>query len=410
MTGYGQGINKKVSFAKQTAKGTPALTGQNAQYLRRVTHIPNFDRDTYENNEIVSHQQSTGVTFGLKKGSSKLSGLLSPKTYSLLFAGLLRKAFVAGATTGALTTVASASTSGAAGTFTRTGGSYITDGFKVGDIIRVTGFATTGASNNSVNMLITALTATVMTLLRFDGIAIGAKTAGDSVTISVVGKKTLAPLTGHTNDYFSIEDWYPDVGASELYTDMQPSQIEVQSPATGNVTVGIDFIGLNRSRNVAQQQSDASTETTTGVVSALNGVLMLNGVVMGNVTGITITINGGISQGDAVIGSNSSVDIARGRIKVSGQFTGLFNDDSIQDLYDAESVVGLTVALLVNEQLGTSDFVTFNMGAVKITGDAPDDGEKLIVRTYPFTAQLNGSGGAATAYDQTIIAVQDSAA
>jgi hypothetical protein len=131
---------------------------------------------------------------------------------------------------------------------------------------------------------------------------------------------------------------------------------------------------------------------------------------MGNVTGITLTMNGGISQGDAVMGSNSSVDIARGRIKVSGQFTALFNDDSVQDLYDAESVVSLTVSLLVNEALGLSDFVTFTMGAIKITGDAADDGEKLIVRTYPFTAQLNGAGGVAANSDQTIISVQDSAA
>jgi hypothetical protein len=48
------------------------------------------------------------------------------------------------------------------------------------------------------------------------------------------------------------------------------------------------------------------------------------------------------------------------------------------------------------------------MGRIKITGDAPDDGEKNIMRTYPFTAEINGSGGAALAWDQTIITVQDS--
>jgi hypothetical protein len=57
-----------------------------------------------------------------------------------------------------------------------------------------------------------------------------------------------------------------------------------------------------------------------------------------------------------------------------------------------------------------SDFVAFSMSAVKLTGDAPDDGEKAIIRTYPFTAQINAAGGAALANDQTIITVQDSLA
>ncbi len=51
------------------------------------------------------------------------------------------------------------------------------------------------------------------------------------------------------------------------------------------------------------------------------------------------------------------------------------------------------------------------MSAVKLFGDAIDDGEaKELIRTYPFTAQLNGSGGASLADHQTIISIQDSAA
>ena len=53
---------------------------------------------------------------------------------------------------------------------------------------------------------------------------------------------------------------------------------------------------------------------------------------------------------------------------------------------------------------------TFTMGRIKLTGDAPDDGEKSILRTYPFTAELNSAGGAALAWDQTIITIQDSQA
>jgi hypothetical protein len=56
--------------------------------------------------------------------------------------------------------------------------------------------------------------------------------------------------------------------------------------------------------------------------------------------------------------------------------------------------------------------MVFTMGRIKITGDAPDDGEKTIVRTYPFTAQFNAGGRRAdgVAWDATILTVQDSAA
>jgi hypothetical protein len=50
------------------------------------------------------------------------------------------------------------------------------------------------------------------------------------------------------------------------------------------------------------------------------------------------------------------------------------------------------------------------MSRVKIFGDDADDGKKQIVRSYPFTAEINGAGGAALANDQTICSIQDSAA
>jgi len=40
-----------------------------------------------------------------------------------------------------------------------------------------------------------------------------------------------------------------------------------------------------------------------------------------------------------------------------------------------------------------SDFVSFSMSAIKLTSDAPNDGEVGIVRTYAFTAEINAAGG-----------------
>jgi hypothetical protein len=404
-----QGIVKTTAIAKQVALGTP-FAGAGGQVLRRTSSVFVAARDTFENNEIRTDQQSSGVTYGLKKTTGKLQGLLSPATYKLLCASILRKDFVAGATTGAIIIVTSASTTGAQGTFTRSGGSYLTDGFKIGDIIRWTGWATTGASNNSINMLIIALTALIMTVTRFDGIAVGAKAAGDSVTGVVVGKKTYAPLTGHTNDYFTVEEWYSDVGRSEVFNDLKVSQIDIGLPATGNGTFSADFLGLSRTLGAAQVLTAPTAVTTTPVVNSANGLLLANGAVVGNVTGLSVTISGSMQQGEAVIGSNSAVDIARGRIKVTGQFTALFTDAVLSLLYDQETPLGLVGVMMDNPLVGTSDFMTVSMSRIKITSDSPDDGEKVIVRTYQFVAEININGGVALANDQTILTIQDSAA
>lgn len=408
MTTVAQGIVKTTAFVKQSALGSPGSSG--SKLLRRITFVPQADRDTFESNEIVSHQQSTGVAYGLKSVSAKLSGLLSAASYAPFMAAALRADFASGATTGALTNVTAASTSGAQGTLTRAAGSYITNGFKLFDIVRVTGFTSTGATNNSKNMLIVGLTATVMTVLRLDGSAVGNMASGDSVTITVAGKKSVAPLTGHTDDYFTIEDWYDDIDRSELFTDLKVNQIDIGLPATGNATIGIDFLGLGRSIGSSQVCTSPAAATTTSIMTATNGAVYANGSALANVTGLTITINGGMQKGDAVVGSNSANDIARGRIKVTGQFTALFTDAALSALYDAETPISLVGLLLDNPLVGTTDFVKFVMGRIKITSDMPDDGEKTIVRTYSFTAEIDNNGGSSTIYDQSIIAIQDSAA
>jgi hypothetical protein len=409
MTIVAQGIGKTVAFIKQSALGTPG-SGAGSTYLRRITSIFSANRATFANNEIATHQQSTGVSYGMKSVTGKVSSLLSSGSYAPFFGSLLRKLFVVGVNTGAIITVTSASTSGNQGTFTRSAGSYLTDGFKLFDVVRWTGWATTGVSNNNRNFLIIGLTATVMTVAAFDTAAVGAKAAGDSVTCTVTGKKTFAPTTGHTNEYWTFEDWYADVGKSELFTDCKVSQIDVGLPASGNATISIDFMGLNRTLGAAQVLTSPTASPTTSDMTSSNGAIYANGAVVGNITGATLTITGNLQAGEAVLGSNNAVDIGRGRIAVSGSFTGLFTDSVLTALYDAETPISLAIALVDNPQVGTSDFIVFNIPLIKLTGDAPDDGEKTIVRTYPFTAQFNAAGGAGVNTDQTIIAIQDSAA
>ena len=87
----------------------------------------------------------------------------------------------------------------------------------------------------------------------------------------------------------------------------------------------------------------------------------------------------------------------------------MFDSTVLQMIKNNRTKVSLAVVAAVDRS-ATADFVGFTLGKVAITSDIPDDGLKAIMRTYAFTAEINGEGGAALAWDKTIITVQDSAA
>ena len=399
-----QGLLKQTVLAKQSALGTPATTG--GKIKRRTNAIFTRNVDTYESNEIVSHQQSTGANAGIVKTAGKLDGLLSPTTWSEQFESLLRKqAAATTAITGLTLTIAASAPNW---TITRAAGDFLTGGIKAGDVVRITAGAVNAANLNK-NMLVVSLTATVLTVRPVNGVAMASDTAVASCTISVPGKKIWVPTSGHTNDFWSIEEWYSDVPASELYTDCKIGKADVTIPATGNATVSFDIPGLGRTRSATQQIASPSAETTTNILTAVNGVIFANGLIT-PITGAQLTINGNIAPGEAEVGTNSISDLIRGEIMVSGSFTAKFSATTLQALYDAQTVIKLFL-VITDGSSGTADFITFVMSAVKLFGDAPDDGEaKEIIRTYPFTAQINGAGGTSLADHQTIISIQDSQA
>jgi len=401
-----QGLVKQTVFAKQSALGTPATTG--GKIKRRVSSVFTRDVDTYESNEIVSHQQSTGANAGIVKTAGKFDGLLSPATFSEQFESLLRKQAAVTTSITALSLTFAVS-GGGIFTITRATGDFLTGGIKAGDVVRVTAGTSINAANLNKNCLVISLTALALTVRPLNGVALVAEGPIAACTIAVPGKKIWVPTTGHTNDYWSVEEWFSDVPASELFHDCKIGKADITIPATGNASVSFDVPGLGRTRSASQQITSPAAETTTHILTAVNGVISANGVVT-PITGAQLTINGNISPGEAEVGTNNIGDLIRGEIMVSGSFTAKFSATTLQVLYDAQTVVKLFL-VITDGSAGTADFITFVMSAVKLFGDAPDDGEaKEIIRTYPFTAQLNGAGGASLADHQTIISIQDSQA
>ena len=402
-----QGINKQLRFKLQSALGVSA-GASGGEILRRVTSDLNLTKDTYQSNEIRVDAQIADYRHGARDVSGSINGELSPGSYDEMFANILRRDFAAGATTTALTTVTAASTAGAAGTFTRSAGSYLTDGFKIGDVIRWTGWATTGTPNNAHNFLITALTATVMTVLALDGVAIGAKAAGDSVTGSLPGKKTFAPVTALTDKYITFEHWFPDIAQSELFTDCKVGEFNLSLPASGMSQLTLGVKGLNMTPATAAFFTAPSAQSSSGVVAAVNGVLLVGGAAVGLVTGLTVKGTANLNN-EPVVGSNVKPDLFRGTTMIDGEFTAYFQDAAFRDIFLNETEASVIVTL-TTANTAAADFVSITLPRVKAGGASKDDGQKGLVQTIPFMALLNTTGGTGISSEQTTMSIQDSLA
>lgn len=403
------GVAKKLTFKKQSGLGVVAPGGAaTGQAMRRVTSTIDLAKATYKSTEILPSMQRRDYRHGVRSVAGTINGELSVGTHQSFFESLLRQLAQAASSTGALTNVTAAVTTGAAGTFTRAAGSFLTDGFKIGHVMQWTGWATTGVPNNTHNFMITALTPTVMTVLALDGVAVGPKASGDSVTGATVGKSTWIPATGQTRDYYSIEHFFSDISQSDLFTDCVITDGKLNLPATGMATADFSVMGLNVTTNTAAYFTSPTAASTGGILAAVNGVLIVSGVAVGLITGLSFDIHGNYSAPGGVVGSNVDPDIFPGSIDVTGQATVYFQDGTYRDMFLNETIASIAVALTA-DNTASAGVVAFVMSKVKFGGATKDDGEKGLLLTMPFTALENTSGGAALANLATTISIQDSA-
>ena len=397
-----KGVSKIVAYKKETTWGTLAGAASGKQ-LRRVTANFNLTKEAYESNEIRTDYQVADMRHGVRTAEGSLNGELSPSTYADFMASVVAKDFATvSALTGLSLTIAA---SGDNWTITRDTGSFISDGVKVGNVIRLTG-ATLDAANVGKNLLVASVSALSLTVVVVNGSAMVAE-GPETGDVNFVGKVTFAPLTGHTDDSYTIEEWYADIAQSEVYTGMKVGTMNVQLPATGLVTTDFSFMGKDLTQTGTTQYFTAPTaQGTDGIFAAVNGVLLVNGAPVGLVTSADFSVDRGMENA-TVVGSNAVADIFTGRIRVTGNFSTYFTDGTFRGYFDNEDVVSL-VLLVTTSEAADSDFVSFVLPKIKVNSATKSDVENGIIQDHSFTALLNEDTSAGLA--QTTLLIQDSAA
>lgn len=389
-----QGINKLLIAKRESSWGTKA-SASGARYLRRITGTFQLEKDAYNSNEINPSQQLSDMRHGTRRSTGAINGELAGSSYDEFMAAALRKDFIAGATTGAVIVLSSTAT-----TFVRSSGSFITDGFHAGKVISVSGF--TDAGNNGL-FLVTGVSATVLTRTALQGQTPTIEAAGDTVTILEKGKYTYTPLTGHTDDSFTVEEVYPDSDISLVFLGEQVDTMAINLQPNSMATVDFGFLGKDAEAATDTPYFTSPTAVSAeGVYSAPDGFLFINGVSNGVVTSLTLNVANGIQQ-EAVIGSNSIGAKARGKVLVTIDSSAIFDSTTILNYFNDETEVSLTYVLMTADN---QDCLVAHMPRVKIGSGTKDDGEKVIILSFTGSALENKNPATGTL--QTTLIIQDS--
>ena len=397
-----KGTAKQVGYKKESAFGVPAGSS-GAKLLRRVTANFNLTKETYESGEIRTDRQIADFRHGVRSAEGSLNGELSPASYTDFIGSVVARDFTAGvSSTGLSVTIAAV---GDTYTVTRSAGNFLTQGYKVGTVVRLTAVGLS-AANVDNNLLITNVNDTVLTVTTINGSNLVAEGPIASVDIATVGKTTFVPATGHTDQSYTIEEWYSDIAQSEVFTGMKVNSVAVQLPATGLTTIDIGFAGKDMAQTgTTQYFSSPTAQGTNGIFAAVNGVMLVDGAPVALVTSADFTIERA-TENATTVGSNSVADIFSGRIRVSGNLSVYFQDAAFRTYFDDEVPVSL-VLVLTSDSSKDSDFVTFTLPKVKLGSFTKDDGELGIVAATSFQALLNEVTTAGL--PATTIAIQDSA-
>lgn len=398
------GSAKQVRYKKESAWGVaPGASG--AQLLRRVTRVPNVKRTISESDEIASHRQRTGIRLGVRSVEDAFAGKLSPGTYKDFLATAVRRAFTTVTAISALSiTIAG---SGPSYTVTRGAGSWLTDGIKFGQVGRLTAGAFNAANLNK-NLAVISLTATVLTVIPMNGVALVAEGPIASATWTPTGKITYAPASAHTDESYAIEDWHSDASLSELYLGEKLSELSITVPDDGNVDIAMNFIGCDVQTSASQYYTTPTAETSTPICHSSCGVIIAPTGELAIVTAFGISLKGN-PTGEPAVGRTSYVAIDQGRILVDANISAYFPDATLRDYFLNETEVNI-IGIFGGSELAGADFVGFTLPLVKLTSADKDDGDKPVIRTFSLASQYNAAGGTGVQSEQTSIYVQDSLA
>ena len=358
--------------------GTAALAGAADAKLLRIIDSPGL---TLNRGQIKSaEKRDDGLETLGRLGGKSVTGSYNTEVtvggaQDVLYQALMRSTWVAASA--ALTCDAGAawtSLAAAANTLTLVGtGSFITQGFRCGDLVKITAVAT---NLNKIGM-VQAVAANVLT---FYGTPFSVEGADNNAALTIL--KKLKAAASPTRRSFTFEQYDQDIDLSELFLGCRAVQLDLSFKPNAHATATWSLLGMDRTALVVGTSPwfTLPPAATTGLaLVADDSTICKNGVAVANFTGFDLkfTIN---AAGLPVIGSVVSPDIFDNDMTVEGTITAPRSDFADLTAFDVETEFEVGIFLHEPGAL-PQGCVSFFLPRVKIGGlSAPvggGDGAKI---------------------------------
>jgi hypothetical protein len=398
---YQTGRNVQLNYKVESTFNTlPGGTGGKA--FRTTGGGLNLTKTTFASQELRKDGLQIMGRHGSRSVAGTLNGELSLGTYDDFFQAVMRDTWdspltVTNATMTSITTTTS--------TIVASGGSWIAQGLRVGDVIRLTNHST--SANNNRNLTITGLTASTITVaetLTLDS------NPDSSFTVTRPKKLTRLADTGYTDRTFTIEEYSADIDYSEVYTGCTVNTMRIQLQPNGMVAVSFGIVGADAAAYASGSSPYFTTPTLTTSLPmvAVDAKLYKGGVAVADLTAfeLTIALNAG---GVPVIGSYVTPAMFTNTMAVTGSVSAVRKD--LQNLTDFinETTFSLGAVLIENES-EPKDFFSLFLPSVKFAdvnkSELGANGPRI--ETLPLLVGIDPTR--ASEYDATSVCFQTSAA
>lgn len=380
--------------AESTFGVTPA--SPTMKQLRHSGFNFNPKKATFESAEVRPDRQIADFRHGMRSVDGQIAQEMGVGFSTDLLEGALASTW--GTVTTGSTSLSVSSTS----EFTRASGSFVTDGFLVGDEIASSGFVVSGNNGRFKVVSVTALNLTVISVTKVNGIAtVNSTPLTDDVAASgrtiCVGATTVSPgkrlKLGTTMKSYSLERGFTDISEWELYTGVIVDGFDLAAKPSGINTLTFTLKGANFSASGSSAASVVTAPDTNAPLDGLNGWLFEGDAftaALGVVTSVDIKLANNRSI-PGVLGQNTGAFPAEGRGVVTGKLSVYFEDLTLFEKFDQETETALD---LYFPDINGVDFLHVRMPRIKLnsgTSNPPKDGP--IVMDMDFQALLDSVSG-----------------
>lgn len=328
MTTFAAGSEHSISYVTEATFGvtppTPTMLS-----LRHTGSSLLLGKDTFQSAELRSDRQISDFRHGNKRAQGDINIELSFNEFEPFLAAVLGGSWQANyAPSG--TDIKAAKTGNYIYSSTTTLSSFL-----VGDMIYASGF-----TSNDATYIISSVAATKIEL----------ETVPNAIAATEAGVKTVSLIrmsgvrAGTTKTSFTFEREFSDINKYAQFRGCMINTMNLSMKPNAIVTGTFGVIGKSSAYAGTTLDASPTASYTDSPLDAFTGNLYEDGVAVGLITGIDLTIDNGASP-NFVVGSSFASNVTLGRSNVTGTVTAYFQNMTMLNKFINETASSIEVYL-----------------------------------------------------------------